>query len=137
MQAKMAMVTVLADDVAALARFYSDTLGLQVKSARDDCVEMETDGIRFAICSRSVMKGLTQHSSYGDSKVGQALALSFALRTHDQVDEIYADLVARGVSPVQPPATVAGGQRVAFFSDPEGNIHQLFAELPAVADYCW
>ena len=133
----MAQVTVLTNDVPALARFYDDTLGLQVKSARDDCVEFETDGIRFVICSRSAMKGLTKHSSYGETKGGQAFALTFSLRTHDQVDEVYAGVVARGASPIQPPATTTGGQRVAFFSDPEGNIHQLFAELPAVADYCW
>jgi uncharacterized glyoxalase superfamily protein PhnB len=63
--------------------------------------------------------------------------LAFALRVHDQVDEVYAEVVAKGASPIQPPATATGGQRVAFLADPEGNMHQLFAELPAVADYCW
>lgn len=42
-----------------------------------------------------------------------------------------AELLANGAVAVQPPDDMPWGQRTAFFADPDGNIHELFADLPA------
>ena len=137
MRSRIGSVTVLADDALGLVKFYCETLGFSVKSAHGDYIELENDGVRFVVCSRAVMASVTGHWSYGEPKCGQVFALTFPLRSHDQVDETYADLVARGAMPVQSPKTMPWGQRAAFFADPEGNIHQLFADLPMPAEPCW
>jgi len=137
MRSKIGSVTLLADDALGLVKFYCETLGFDVKSAYDDHIELENDGVRFIVCSRSFMASVTGHPSYEDTKRGQVFALMFPLRTHDQVDEMYADVVAKGAMPVQPPTTMPWGQRAAFFADPEGNIHQLLADLPMPAESTW
>ncbi|MFQ5753700.1 MAG: VOC family protein [bacterium] len=39
-------------------------------------------------------------------------------------------MVTKGTTPIQAPATMPWGQKTAFFADPDGNIHELFANLP-------
>jgi uncharacterized glyoxalase superfamily protein PhnB len=134
MRGRIGAVTVLADDALALVQFYCEALGFSVRNAHNDLIELENDGVRFAICSRSTMEGATGHPSYGEAKCGQMFTLSFPLRTHQEVDEAYADVVIRGAIPVQSPRTTPWGQRAAFFADPEGNIHKLHAELPRPAE---
>ena len=43
---------------------------------------------------------------------------------------MYAEIVARGAVPIHSPADMPWGQRTAMFADPDGNIHELFADLP-------
>ena len=135
--AKIALITILADDVPGLVRFYCNTLGFRMKSSDAERVELEHEGVRLAICSRAVLAATTHHPSYGQPRAGQSFALAFPLHTHEELDEAYASITASGATPVQTPVTTPWGQRTAFFADPEGNIHQLFADLPAVAEYCF
>jgi uncharacterized glyoxalase superfamily protein PhnB len=137
MISRIGTVTVLADDALSLVKFYCETLDFGIKYAYDDYIELENEGVRFAVCSRAMMESETRHSSYREPKQGQGFTLAFPLTTYDQVDETYADLMARGAMPVQAPKTMPWGQRAAFFADPEGNIHQLFADLPRPAENDW
>ena len=134
MRGKIGSVTVLADNALHLVQFYCEVLGFSIKNAHKDHIELENDGVRFAICSRSTMESATEHPSYGEPTCGQMFALTFPLRTHEEVDEAYADVVARGAIPVQSPRMTPWGQKAAFFADPEGNIHELRAELPRAAE---
>jgi uncharacterized glyoxalase superfamily protein PhnB len=134
MRGKIGSVTVLADDALRLVEFFCTTLGFRVKNGHNDYIELDNDGVRFAICSRATMESVTGHRSYGSIRRGQMFALSFPMRTHQEVDEAYAELVTKGAVPVQPPKTTPWGQRAAYFADPEGNIHELFADLPRPAE---
>ena len=51
-----------------------------------------------------------------------------------EIVQLIEAMLAKGVTPIQAPANMPWGQRTAFFADPEGNIHELFAELPDSAD---
>ena len=93
-------------------------------------VEFVHEGVRFAICARSVMSNATRHPSFKLPGSGQAFELAFPLDTPEAVDRAYAEIVAGGAAPVAGPAVMPWGQRTAFFADPEGNIHELFANLP-------
>jgi lactoylglutathione lyase len=137
MNGRIALVTILADNVLSLIRFYCDALGLEVKSASGDYVELQNGEMAFAICSRALMESVTGHPSYGEPKGGQSFGLAFPVHTHEQVDEVYASVLAKGAMPVQSPILMPWGQRTAFFADPEGNIHRLFADLPRVAEPYW
>jgi lactoylglutathione lyase len=137
MKSRIGSVTVLADDVLRLVKFYCETLGFSVKSAHNDYVELESDGVRFSICSHSTMESATDHPGYAAAKCGQRFTLAFPLHTHQEVDEAYADAIAKGATPIRSPRTMPWGQRSAFFADPEGNIHELFADLPGPAECYW
>ncbi len=132
MKTKIALVTVLADDVPAMVQFYRDALGFALKGQDDGYVELESEGVRFAVCSRAIMADATGHSSYKEPRRGQAFELAFPVEAPEEVDRAYAELLARGAAPVMPPTNMPWGQRTACFADPEGNIHELFADLPKV-----
>jgi catechol 2,3-dioxygenase-like lactoylglutathione lyase family enzyme len=130
MEGKIALITVLTNDVPTLLQFYRDLLRFRVKEDHGDYVELESEGVRFALCARSIMKEATGHRSYEEPKGGQAFELAFPLEKPGDVDKAYADITAKGATPIKAPDTMPWGQRTAFFADPDGNIHELFAYLP-------
>ncbi len=52
MQGKIALVTILTDDVPRLVAFYRDVLGFAAENPRDDMTEFVSEGVRFAVCNR-------------------------------------------------------------------------------------
>ncbi len=133
MKAMIDLVTILTDDAPRLIAFYRDALGFAPHGNDDngdngDYCEFAMDGgTRFAVCARSVMAETTHHPSFRTPAAGQAFELAFPCDTHDAVDATYAAIIAKGATPVQPPATMPWGMRAAFFADPDGNIHEVFA----------
>ncbi|MHA2296323.1 MAG: VOC family protein [Candidatus Hodarchaeales archaeon] len=59
MKGKISLITILTNNGPALIQFYRDVLGFQVKSESGEYVEFENEGVRFAICPRSVMEQVT------------------------------------------------------------------------------
>ena len=132
---KIALVTVLTDRVPEMVTFYRDVLGFAVETASGEYVELASAGVRFAVCTRATMAEATGDPSYGETRRGQAFELAFPLASPDEVDAAYAEVVAKGARGVKGPATMPWGQRTAFIADPEGNIHELFADMaPASAE---
>ena len=134
MKGKVALITILTDNMPAMLRFYRDVLGFQLKNDQGKYVEFENEGVRFAICSRLIMKSVTGHASYRQAKTGQSFELAFPLDTPEEVDRVYADILTKGAKPIMAPVTMSWGHRTAFFADPDGNIHELFAELPGIGE---
>lgn len=128
MEAKIALITILTDDVPRLVGFYRDVLGFATENAMGDYTEFRSEGVRFAVCNRTELVNATHHPRFGEPARGQAFELAFPLPTRDEVDRAYAEITAKGATPVQPPTTMPWGQRTAFFADPDGNIHELFAD---------
>jgi lactoylglutathione lyase len=129
MQPRIDLVTIVTEDVPRLAAFYRDVLGFAVATEMDSYVEFESDGVRFSICAREVMHEATGHDSFTRPASGQRFELAFPVPAAEAVDSTYAQLVARGATPVKEPADMPWNQRTAFFADPDGNIHEIFAEL--------
>lgn len=129
MNGKIALITVLTDNVPALVQFYQDVLGFQVKTQHGDYVEFHNEGVRFAICSRAIMSEATGHPSYNESKSGKLFSLEFPFNTVEEVDENHDKIIERGAIPIKKPSTMPWNQRTGFFADPEGNIHEVFADL--------
>jgi len=131
MKPKIALITILAGDVTKMVQFYREVLGFAVELDSGQYVEFQSEGVRFAICDRSVLENTTGHPSYKESHRGHTFELAFPVDSPAAVDTAYAEITARGATPIKAPANMPWGQRTAFFADPEGNIHELFAGLPA------
>lgn len=128
MESRIALITILTDDVPRLVAFYRDVLGFAAENAMDNYTEFRSEGVRFAVCERTELVNATHHPSFSEPARGQAFELAFPCPTRDDVDRAYAEVIAKGAVPVEPPATMPWGQRTAFFADPDGNIHELFAD---------
>ncbi len=123
------LITLWTDDVPAMRDFYHDVLGLDVEVDLGFYVGFKSEHIAFAVCARSVMQAVVGHPSYRDAVRGQSFQLSFPLDQPADVDRVYEEIIAKGARPLQGPADMPWNQRAAFFVDPEGNIHELYAEL--------
>ena len=130
MEPRIALITILTNDVPGLKNFYQTVLGFTIQQDLDQYVEFESPGVRFAICARSVLYAVSKHPSYQQAHSGQAFELAFPLETPTEVDETYKEIVLRGATPVQTPQDMPWGQHTAMFSDPDGNIHELFCDIP-------
>jgi lactoylglutathione lyase len=127
---QIALITILTDDVPRLTAFYRDVMSCAVKQDLGVYVEFHHAGVRFAICARSILHEASGHASYTEVHRGQAFELAFPCGEPAEVDRVYAEIVAQGATPIHAPADMPWGQRTAMFADPDGNIHELFADLP-------
>lgn len=127
MQPKISLVTIWTDEIERMKEFYNEVLGFKIKNDLGNYVEFENDGVRFAICMREVMYEYSEE--FRKQAIGQAFELAFPCESPGDVDESYLQLIARGAAPIQAPKDMPWNQRTAFFADPDGNIHEIFANL--------
>ncbi|KAB3533781.1 VOC family protein [Alkaliphilus serpentinus] len=127
MKSKISLVTIWTNNMEAMKEFYNKTLGFDVKLDLGDYVEFNNEGVRFAICMRRIMEGYSLEFLQ-DAK-GQILELAFPCDDPEDVDITYNQLIQKGVSFIHPPENMPWNQRTALFTDPDGNIHEIFAEL--------
>jgi catechol 2,3-dioxygenase-like lactoylglutathione lyase family enzyme len=115
------VATVAVSDLQRAQRFYETTLGLE---------RLGSQGGQ-AITYRS---GASKLLVYRSQFAGTNRATSVTWLVGDDVDRLVKDLEAKGVKfeDYDMPNTtrkghvhVAGGTRVAWFKDPDGNIHSL------------
>ena len=120
----------LADDVAALTAFFRDALGLRAAVVEEHYAAFEGDGVRFAVFSRPGMGANTHdHPDYRMPRSGQAFELNFECADAPAVDDRLAHIRSLGGLVIAEPVRTTWGHYSAFFADPEGNIHSLFAVL--------
>ena len=130
MPSQIALITILTDDAPRLTAFYRDVLHFEIKQDMGGYVEFHSDGVRFAICARSILHEASGHASYTEAHRGQAFELAFPCSEPAEVDRMYAEIVAHGATAIHAPDNMPWRQRTAMFADPDGNIHELFADLP-------
>lgn len=129
MKAKLSLVTLLTNDVPTLSHFYKEALGFEAENERENYAELFTNSsIRFAICSRSVLADTTRDVSYNEEKRGHSFELAFAVKSKEELDVVYHEILTKGATPVKDPSQMPWGQTTAFFADPDGNIHELFCD---------
>jgi lactoylglutathione lyase len=127
MRSQISLITIWTDDINKMSNFYNQVLGFNIENDLGNYVEFENDGVRFAICMREVMYAYS--NQYEKKASGQAFELAFPCENPSNVDESFSQLVTRGATPIQKPQNMPWNQRTALFADPDGNIHEIFAEL--------
>jgi len=127
---KLDMVGIITGNFEGMLQFYKEILEMEVGLEMESYVEFKTSGTRFAISTNDVMHQATGHESYREKRSGQPLELAFLVDSPEEVDTAYERIVDKGATPIKSPQNMPWGQRAAFFADPDGNIHELFANLP-------
>jgi uncharacterized glyoxalase superfamily protein PhnB len=113
---EFAGICLITENVPALAKFYSQVLGVEVADG-DIHVELKTKGASIAIFSSKGMEamalGSTKDLGYG------SVSMLFLV---EDVDLEYERLRKAGVEFLMLPTTHPWGSRSFFFKDPDGNI---------------
>ena len=127
MKANISLITIWTDRIELMKNFYNSVLGFEIINDLGTYVEFKNEGTRFAICQRDVMYEYSK--DYRKLCNGQAFELAFPCSSPEEVDSSYRKIITKGANPINPPKDMPWNQRTALFSDPDGNIHEIFAEL--------
>jgi catechol 2,3-dioxygenase-like lactoylglutathione lyase family enzyme len=117
-----AIANVAVKDLPAAKRFYEGTLGLE---------QVDAEGDEVAVYAAGSSKLLVYHSQFA----GTNKATAVTWRVGDDIDREVEQLKAKGVvfehydnmpdTRLEGDVHVSGARRVAWFKDPDGNIHNL------------
>jgi catechol 2,3-dioxygenase-like lactoylglutathione lyase family enzyme len=130
MKGQIGLVTVLTNNIQSSKSFYSNILGFSIQTDLGNYVEFSSEGVRFAICEKEVMKKATNHLSYQEQRKGQSFELAFPVGSPEDVDRTYSEIVSKGATPIKEPEMMPWGRKTAFFADPDGNIHEIYSYKP-------
>lgn len=122
------LLGITVQNMAASLRFYR-LLGLEIAATQDDEAHVEVTlpgGFRLAWDTQALMQSLDPN---WQPPVGQRMTLAFKCASPDEVDALYAAVLAHGYHGHRAPWDAFWGQRYAGVVDPDGNLVDLFAEL--------
>lgn len=110
-------------DLPACTAFYRDTLGLTVAESGPDHVVFKVGELYlFLLEAAGAARMMSEEPLDVPSGGGSHVLLAARV---DDVDALYADLKAKGVKLLRPPADQPWGFRTAYFADPEGNYWEI------------
>ena len=120
---------VVSDMPRALAFYGKLGLDFPEGSESEDHVEAASaGGVRYMLDAESVVKSFDPE--WQRPTDGQAAGGAFRCDSPEEVDRVYAELLAAGGSPHKEPWDAFWGQRYAQVKDPDGTVIDLFAALP-------
>jgi lactoylglutathione lyase len=130
MKAQIDLIGIITPQIKVMAKFYTEVLGFSTILEMDEYIEFKHEGVRFALSTSEVMHMATGDEEYLKPQSGHSLELAFKVDTPEEVDTTFAELVKKGAKAVKEPKDQVWNQRTAFFADPDGHIHEVFADLP-------
>lgn len=119
----LSYVIVLCDDIDRMKKFYRDLFAFPVDSETDESLALRAGSVLLALRKRT-----RNYDGRGGGPESPGVQLAF-LVSPAEVDECYELLQAKSVPILDPPADQPRGHRTVYFSDPEGNILEVYAEI--------
>jgi len=120
MRQQLHLITLGVKDLNRAREFYTEALGWKPASASNDGVAfLQAGGVVLSLYPRDALAENAAIPAEGSGFGGMALAHN--TRSEHEVDEIIADLKAKGVTILKPPHKAFWGGYHAYFADPDGN----------------
>ena len=121
-------IGIVSKDLVASIRFYG-LLGVAFPDADGDHVEATlANGLRLMLDDLTLIKQLDPHWT---APAGHRMGLAFECASPAEVDALHAKLTAAGHPSKMAPWDAPWRQRYAQVLDPDDNVVDLFAALPA------
>ncbi|GAA3028654.1 VOC family protein [Microbacterium dextranolyticum] len=127
----LGFIGIVTRDMAASLAFYR-ALGVDIDEGQDDAPHVDAvleGGVALAWDTVDTIR--TFDPAYEPASGGHRIALAFAFAAPEEVDNVYAGLVAAGYAGHVAPWDAFWGQRYATILDPDGNSVDLYAPLGA------
>ncbi|MEZ4660469.1 MAG: VOC family protein [Caldilineaceae bacterium] len=116
-------VIVLCDDLERMKAFYRDLFPFAVDSESETSLALRAGGVLLGLRKRT-----RHYDGAGVRPELPGVQLAFLVEPA-QVDECYDQLLAKGITILDPPADQPRGHRTVYFADPEGNQLEVYAEI--------
>jgi catechol 2,3-dioxygenase-like lactoylglutathione lyase family enzyme len=116
-------VIVLCEDLPRMAAFYRSLFDFRVRVETPTVIAMEAGSVTFCLRKRT-------RAYDGQSTGPGSPGVQIAFRVPPgNVNASHEELARQCVTILDPPRDQEWGHRTVFFSDPEGNILELYEEL--------
>ncbi|MFZ1757419.1 MAG: VOC family protein [Caldilineaceae bacterium] len=113
----------LCDDIEGMKAFYKGLFAFPIDSESETTLTFQ---------SGATLLSLRQRTRYYDGQGTRAhlpgAQMAFLVERHE-VDICHQQLVEMGVTIVDPPTDQPRGHRTVYFTDPEGNLLEIYAEV--------
>ena len=117
MVSKVGYSRIIVSDLKRSVAFYRDVLGVPLKFESDGWAEFATLGTRLALkAGAPPVAAIPEKNADGQPFAGR-VGIAFEVKN---LDQLYRDLSARGVTFTQPPTDEQYGGRTATLLDPDG-----------------
>jgi catechol 2,3-dioxygenase-like lactoylglutathione lyase family enzyme len=117
-------VVLICADVERMRRFYEDVLGFPLNR------ELGPSWIELRIGSSILALRPRDRPYDGPAPAAATASVQLAFRVPPaDVDACHAELAAQGVPILDPPADQPWGHRTLFFTDPEHNVVEIYADI--------
>ncbi|WP_271274438.1 VOC family protein [Aliamphritea hakodatensis] len=124
------MATLHTQQYETMFNFYADTLQLPVLSENEGFAEFSVNGLRLSLASYQTLDGFLDSPDLQLTRQGTGVGVGFKLKSQKEVDELYQQMKLQNVEFIAPPTAQPWGEYTTFFRDPDGNIHEIVADLP-------
>lgn len=114
---------VLCDDMARMKTFYRELFAFPVDSESETSLAFRAGSVLLSLRQRT-----RDYDGQGVRPELPGVQLAF-LVAPAEVDQCYQQLLAKGVTIVDPPTDQPRGHRTVYFTDPEGNLLEVYAEI--------
>ena len=123
-------VVLIVTDLEASVQFYTEMLGLPLHhlAPNGKFAELDTGVTHIALYTREAMSETLGREISAPDRDHPGFELGFKV---DDVDAVFAELVAAGVEAAVQPTTKFWGQRTAYVYDPDGHLVEFAQDLPA------
>src|SRR5262245_56818728 len=112
-------------DMAAMRRFYEDILGFSLFR------ELSPGWIEYRVGDNTLALARPRLTAADAPTPDGSASLQLAFKVSaPEVDQCADELARQGVGLVSPPTDQPFGHRTLFFRDPDGNLLEVFAEIP-------
>ncbi len=115
-------MTLFVDDLAAARQFYLEVFGLPVVFEDGDSAVFRFGTMLVNLLRSSQATELIEPAAVGPADAGSRFQFTIEV---DDVDAMYAELSARGVTFLNGPIDRPWGVRTAAFRDPGGHVWEI------------
>jgi catechol 2,3-dioxygenase-like lactoylglutathione lyase family enzyme len=116
-------VIVLCDDLPGMKAFYRDLFDFPVRSESATGLTFQAGSLALSLRKRT-----RKYDGHTAGPESPGVQVAFRVAPGD-VASCHEELKRKGVTILDPPTDQDWGHRTVYFSDPEGNILEIYAEI--------
>jgi catechol 2,3-dioxygenase-like lactoylglutathione lyase family enzyme len=126
---KISDVCLLVENIDRTVDFYVNKLGFRMRRRAEGFADFHNDGITLAAWELDHINRHAGVSNLRAPKGAHKVCVAMQLDTPGEIDRLYAELSAKGVSFHRAPDDYVWNARCVYFTDPDDTLWELYAWL--------
>lgn len=123
MDQRFSVITLAAEDLPAMKKFYEEIFGWKPVAENLDIVFYRMNGFLLSLCKRAPLAEFAGVKPEGNGFRG--VSFGYNVVTEEEVRKLYQHLKGKGVKVLGEPRQPPFGGLFFYFEDPEGNLLEI------------